>query len=239
MRADVLSGGAAYDAVAALYDGYWGQEFFEVAKAAFDSHLLPVLAEGSEVLDLCCGTGLMLAHLDHRGFRASGVDESAAMLGVARSHAPRAQLHHADMAGFSSDVRFAAVVSFYNSVNHARSIEHLRATFVNVAEHMTGGAFLLFDYVLPEAFESGWEWCEQIDAAGGVWNLRYNFDKSSGQATCWINQSVAIRQMAFGPEEIRHALDDAGLPVVRETAMGESLPNAGRVLVLAVKPVIY
>jgi SAM-dependent methyltransferase len=224
---------ASYDPVAALYDQHWGYEFSELAKAAFDTRLLPVLREGSAVLDLCCGTGLILAHLEHLGFRTAGVDESSKMLAIARNSAPNATLHHADMAAFSLDVRFHAIVSFYNSLNHARSLKHLRATLMNVAKHLAAGGLLLFDYVLPEGFETAWEWCEQIDAGDDVWTFRYTFEKSTGHATCLINQHNRIRQTAFQPFQIRDALADAGLEVVLDALMPEAHPRNARRLLLA------
>ncbi len=128
------------------------------------------------------------------------------------------------------------MLSLYNSVNHARSLEHLRATLVNVARHLSAGGFFLFDYVLPEAFESGWEWSEQMEAADRAWTLQYRYEKSSGQATCLINQSETIRQLAFEPHQISAALQAATLEVVRETSIESSVPNGGRKLVLAKKP---
>src|SRR5579863_5588604 len=145
---------ASFDSIAALYDQHWGHEFAALATRAIDTHLAHKLRVRSRVLDLCCGTGLVLAHLHQLGFDTSGVDESANMLTVARRNAPSATLLHGDMADFSCHVRFDAAVSFYNSLNHARSLDHLQATVANLARHLTHGGLFLFDYVVPEAFES-------------------------------------------------------------------------------------
>jgi SAM-dependent methyltransferase len=226
---------AAYDPVAALYDQHWGREFAAVAKAALETHLLPLLPPGSAVLDLCCGTGLILADLDQRGFRTFGVDESPKMLAIARDNAPRSALQQADMAAFHWDIRFSAVVSFYNSLNHAQSLDHLRATLLNVVKHLDDGGLLLFDYVLPEAFESSWEWCEQIDDEAGARTLRYSYERSSGHANLLINQQDLIRQTSFQPRQIRDALKAAGLAASSETPMINSSPVRGRRLLVARK----
>jgi SAM-dependent methyltransferase len=224
-----MSSGASYDPVASLYDSYWGQRFFEFAREAFHDHLGAKLPPGGAVLDLCCGTGLLLAHAEGLGFDVSGVDESANMLAVARRNAPRAHLQQADMAGFTLNQQFDAVVWFYNSLNHARSVEHMRATVVNIAQHLKPGGHLLFDYVLPKAFEDVWEWSEQIDG----WMFRYTYDGSSGQATCLINQSGAIRQMSFQARQIHEAVSDAGMTIVYEEPMTGAPPLGARQLVLA------
>jgi SAM-dependent methyltransferase len=222
---------APYDPIATLYDRHWGYDFSTLARAAFDTHLLPLLPAGSSVLDLCCGTGLILAHLVQRGMQPCGVDESAQMLAIARRAVPDVELLQADMAEFTVAAPVCAIVSFYNSLNHARSLQHLRATVRNVAKHLKPGGHFFFDYVLPEAFEAAWEWSETSDTA----EVLYTYEKSSGHATCIINQRDTIRQMSFTPQEILDGLIDAGLSVVSETPMTDSLPKDGRVLMLARK----
>jgi SAM-dependent methyltransferase len=226
-----MSRAASYDAIAALYDDYWGQTFAVLARESFQQHLSPLLPAGAAVLDLCCGTGLFMAHLGSLGFEAYGVDESSKMLRAARRNAPRAKLQQADMAEFHAGRNFDAVVSFYNSMNHAPSVEHLRATMANVARHLPANGHFLFDYVLPDAFESAWEWTEKIEG----WTFRYTYEKSSGRATCLVNERDAIRQSSFEAREIHEALSDAGFVVVEESQMIGSAPLGSRKLVLAKK----
>ena len=192
-----------------------------------------MLPEGRAVLDLCCGTGLILNHLTSLGYPAYGVDESAEMLAVARRNAPHASLQQADMAEFHWDIRFDAVVSFYNSLNHARSLDHLRATLMNAGGHLHAGGYLLFDYALPEAFETAWEWREEVVDEGGIRTLHYRYERATGEAICVINRRDRIRQLAFQPEQIHDALYAANLPVLCETRMAGSGPREGRRLVLA------
>jgi len=224
-----MSGAASYDAIAALYDDYWGQTFAVLAREAFQEQLFPLLPAGAAVLDLCCGTGLLMAHLGVLGFETYGVDESSKMLKAAGRNAPRAQLLQADMAEFRADRSFDGVVSFYNSVNHARSVDHLRATMANVARYVREGGYFLFDYVLPDAFESDWEWSERIEG----WTFRYTYDRPSGKAICLVNERDAIRQSSFEAREIHEALKDAGFVVVHESQMVGSAPLGSRKLVLA------
>jgi len=226
---------APYDPIASVYDLHWGAGFSAVAKAAVSCHLPGRLPPGSAVLDLCCGTGLMLAHLQALGYRAYGVDESARMLEAASRNAPDAVLVHADMADFRFEGQFDAVLWFYNSLNHARSYPHLCTTLANVAAHLSPAAVLMFDYVLPEAFEKEWEWCESFQIRDRAWTLDYRFDRSTGHATCLVNQRDAIRQTAFTPQQITQAISAAGLHVLQELPMTGSEPSGLRNLVLAAK----
>lgn len=225
---------APYDTIASLYDRHWGHAFAKVAVEAFRTHLANLLPRDATVLDLCCGTGLMVADLELQGYRTFGVDESSRMLDIARRNAPYAQFQQADMARFRWGLKFDAAVWLYNSLNHAHSLDHLRATLANVREHLTHEGFLLFDYVAPESFETDWECCEEIDAEEGVRTIRYVHERAAGYATCWID-GESIRQTLFEPAEIGAVLRSVGLVVQRETPMVGENPPRGRHLVLARK----
>ena len=231
-----MSNRAAYDSIASIYDRHWGRDFASPAMQAIETHLTPSLQAGSRVLDLCCGTGLVLAHLDHLGFEAHGVDESAKMLAVARSNAPRAKLLHADMASFAVDERFDAVVSFYNSLNHSRSLDHLQSTLANISAHLRPGGLFLFDYVLPEAFAASWEWSEQLEADGRTWTFEYSYEDATGVPVIQLDPQHSIRQICFSPGQLRESLSAASLQWVQETTMSGTNPAGGRLLVLARKP---
>src|SRR5947207_618314 len=137
---------AAYDPIASLYDQCWGEDFAGFAQDAFRTHLAEMLRVPAAMLDLCCGTGLLIAHLNSLGHRVYGVDESSGMLEIAAKNAPQARLQQADMADFHWDTRFDAVVCLYNSVNHTRSAEHLQCVMANVATHLRPAGLFLFDY---------------------------------------------------------------------------------------------
>jgi SAM-dependent methyltransferase len=224
---------AAYDPIASLYDQYWGDEFAEFAQDAFRTHLAEILPRPASVLDLCCGTGLLIAHLGALGNNVYGVDESSGMLEIAGKNAPDAHLQQADMAGFHWNARFDAVVCLYNSVNHTRSAEHLQAVMANVAAHLHPTGSFLFDYAALEAFESAWEMDEEIDTEHGPETIRYLYQRSARQATCSIDHRTEIRQIPLEPEEVHRALRLAGLVVIKEMPMAGPRPVAGRHLILA------
>ena len=231
-----MTGAASYDSIASVYDRYWGQEFAAFAQEVFRTHLANTLPSHAAVLDLCCGTGLLIAHLDALGYRAFGVDESSGMLAIAGRNAPCAHLQQADMSGFHWNTRFDAVVCLYNSVNHTRSLDHLRAALANVARHLHPRGLFLFDYASHEAFEASWESNEEIETEDGLAALRYVYEPHTGRATCSIGDRQAeIRQIPLEPEQIYRSLGSAGLTVVRETPMAGPAPVQGRRLILASK----
>ena len=236
MRSDP---GAAYDAVAAFYDRWWGLEFAEETRNLIAGHLCRWLPDRAKVLDLCCGTGLFLRELGELGHEAFGVDESALMLKRAQKNAPGAHLQRADMAEFRWETRFDSVVSLYNSVNHVRSEAHLRATFANVAVHTRQGGLFLFDYVPRESFEAEWECQDDVDGNEASQPVRYAYDRVRRQATCVVGEQGIIRQIPFEPADIHAALSGASFILVEDSAMAALAPPAGRRLVLATNGQVY
>ncbi|WP_088316756.1 class I SAM-dependent methyltransferase [Kineosporia sp. R_H_3] len=106
--ADVLGEGGSLAAVS-VSDGYeaWAPRYDEPGNAMVDREgplvraLLDRILAGDErrtVLDAACGTRRHAAHVAARGHRVIGTDCSAAMLALARSKLPGAELHQADLA---------------------------------------------------------------------------------------------------------------------------------------------
>jgi cyclopropane fatty-acyl-phospholipid synthase-like methyltransferase len=104
--------------------------------------ILGRLAPGASVLDLGCGTCEPVArYVAGRGFRVVGVDESAAMLEIARRAVPGAELIRADMCEFESDERFAAVL-VWDSLFHVERGRH-HSVFRRLHSLLAPGGLLL------------------------------------------------------------------------------------------------
>ncbi len=100
------------------------------------------LEPGARVLDLGCGTGEPVArHLVERGFRVVCVDESAAMLEIARRALPGAEFIRADMCELELDEQFAAAVA-WDSLFHVERGRHL-SVFRKLSSLLSPGGLLL------------------------------------------------------------------------------------------------
>jgi cyclopropane fatty-acyl-phospholipid synthase-like methyltransferase len=100
------------------------------------------LEPGARVLDLGCGTGEPVArYLVEKGFRVVGVDESAAMLEIARRVLPEAKLVRADMCELELDERFAAAV-VWDSLFHVERARH-QEVFQKLSCLLAPGGLLL------------------------------------------------------------------------------------------------
>lgn len=154
---DRIAAPQPYDTVAATYDrlgelviASWGEkphsDKAEFLAKLWSDGVTPV----KDVLELACGTGLMLEQLAERGYRAVGLDRSAAMLGHARDRlGPDMPLVQAELPDIPLDQDFDAIVSPGSSLNYLTEAE-LAATFRSVKAKLRPGGVFAFDILAPE-----------------------------------------------------------------------------------------
>lgn len=118
-----------------------------------------------DVLEICCGTGLMLADLAGRGYAVTGLDRSAAMLEQARLRLPDAEFVHAELPDIPLGERgFDAVISAATGLNYltaTRFTETLHA----VAEVLPPGGAFVFDLFGQGFFDRFFTGSPQVVAA--------------------------------------------------------------------------
>ena len=106
-------------------------------------------ARHSPVLDLCCGTGRLLAMLQAAGFGVAGVDLSPAMLARARRALPGVRLYPGDAAqtSFPDGAFNAATIAF---ALHEKPEPEALAILAEARKVLAPGAPLLVcDYAAP------------------------------------------------------------------------------------------
>jgi SAM-dependent methyltransferase len=132
----------AYEMFSKFYDAVMG-DGSESAKHV--AGLLRASNPGArKVLELACGTGSILKHLQD-SYEVSGLDISKEMLSIARKKVPRAKLSRQDMVDFQIDERFDAVLCVYDSINHVRRFADWKKVFARVRQHLSPGGCFIFD----------------------------------------------------------------------------------------------
>ena len=100
------------------------------------------LQRGARVLDLGCGTGTPVAeYLVAKGFRVTGIDESAKMLEIAKRVVPDAKLIQSNMIDVELVGKFAAAIA-WDSVFHVERKYH-SAIYRKLAAGLEPGGKLL------------------------------------------------------------------------------------------------
>lgn len=108
------------------------------------------LEPGTRVLDLCCGAGRHTRLLAKRGFRAVGVDLSAALLARAGEAGRDYQLVRADMRRLPFGPVFGLVANFFTSFGYFAEDGENAAILRAVASVLRPGGRFLVDYLNPD-----------------------------------------------------------------------------------------
>jgi SAM-dependent methyltransferase len=153
-----------------MYDAVFARYYDELGWNGFALALAPRLASFLEsqgcrpgsMLDVACGTGVLMAEL--RGLiprlEVFGVDQSEEMLKVAGGRLgtgyPSPFLRHGDMAGFALGRKFDLITCTYDSLNHILEPEGIRSAFATVARHLNPGAWYVVDVNAELAFRANW-----------------------------------------------------------------------------------
>jgi SAM-dependent methyltransferase len=132
----------AYEIFGKFYDAVMGD------RSRPAEHLERVIRaanpNASNVLELGCGTGSMLKHLQHN-YEVYGLDTSSRMLSIARHKVPHAKFFRQDMVDFKIDDRFDVICCVFDSMNHLRRFSDWRKVFARVRRHLSPGGCFIFD----------------------------------------------------------------------------------------------
>jgi SAM-dependent methyltransferase len=130
-----------------LYDALWGTG----AHLPFYRDL--ARQQAGAVLELACGTGQYTVPIALDGHPTVGLDQSSAMLDVARARASSANAAvtfvQGDMRRFALDRTFDLIFVARNSLLHLLSNEDLLAAFAAVRAHLTPTGLFAFDVFNP------------------------------------------------------------------------------------------
>jgi SAM-dependent methyltransferase len=120
---------------------------------AYDSCLdIAGVGSGTRLLDVGCGSGLVLRRAADRGADVTGLDATQALLEIARRRVPGARLEHGDMEELPFDDGVFDVVTGFNSFQYAADPTVALAEAVRVAR--PGGRVLALVWGPPELSEA-------------------------------------------------------------------------------------
>ncbi|MGH9090037.1 MAG: class I SAM-dependent methyltransferase [Acidimicrobiales bacterium] len=179
----------------------------------------------STLLDVACGTGGHLHHLQDR-YTVTGVDIDPAMLDQARAHLPGLPLVEADMRTVDLGNRFDAVVCLFSSIGYMADTTELGAAIQAIARHLHPGGVLVVDgWVRSDSWRDGAPPHVDVASADGLRVVRVGRSRRERNttylemhhliATCDHIEHVVEHHklMLFSHEEYLAAFTAAGLTV--------------------------
>lgn len=102
---------------------------------------------GKQYLDLACGTGSHLRIMQDYGFIATGLDNSAEMLGQTARRCPDATCILCDMSALQAECSYDLVSCFLYSIHYNTPASGLRQTLKRVFDALKRGGVFIFDAV--------------------------------------------------------------------------------------------
>ncbi len=227
-----------YGILARFYDRLMSGWKYEVWEALIAEVVGKYSIPRGLCLDVACGTGKISEIVARLGFDVLGIDNSEAMLEVAKEKLPSARFVAADVRNFdvgSDKNRVVMAVSFYDSLNNLLTDEDMLAAIQSISRNLPPGAIFLFDmntyeHVLasqhskPRTFED--EACKTVFRFGGkgrLWTIDMEFDvkRPDGSVEHETERHV---ERGYDEIDIRPILEAAGfdlLEVRRENKVYE------------------
>ncbi len=214
---------SSYNEIAGMYHMLWGDWYLPAALPALEQLFFSQVPKGDRVLDLCCGSGHVTKELVSRGYRVTGVDNSAELIALARRELPGVDLRVQDARELRLDEQFDAVLSTFDSLNHMLNLGDLRRAFESVHQILKSDGLFVFDMNLAEAYSADLrQWVVDI-RDDSVSMVRGTYDPTRGKASTeliwfvrggpgnsWQRHQSVVDQQCYALEDILLTLREAG-----------------------------
>ncbi|MCC7069794.1 MAG: class I SAM-dependent methyltransferase [Deltaproteobacteria bacterium] len=189
--------------------------------------------ERRRVVDLGCGSGIVLRALTDAGHEAIGVDLSPAMLALAKRTAPRARLLQGSLyrVPLPSTDLILAIGEPLNYLEPDARPPALAAFFRKVARALPRGGRFLFDVIVDapgrplsrRAWAAGEDWAVLVDTTEDAARTRLTRDVTSfvRRGRRWRRTRELHHVRVLRTVDLRRLLRDAGFAVRVRTSYGE------------------
>lgn len=204
---------------------------------------------GGHVVDLGCGSGIWAAALLAAGYTVTGYDQSAAMIRLARRHAPGGKFRVASFldVALPSCAAVTALGEIFNYLFDAtNSLQRLRELFARIHDVLEPGGMLIFDVATPgrepqgrrSAFRQADDWACLFEAVEDRQQrlLTRTITTYRKWGSAYRRHDEMHRLRLYEPKELLSLLRQAGFRARRVKRYGQCTFPRGYVGFVATKP---
>jgi ubiquinone/menaquinone biosynthesis C-methylase UbiE len=106
----------------------------------------------TSVTELGCGTGNLSNHFNAHHIKYTGIDQSEAMLGIARNKFPKAAFLQGDMRHFHLPEKTESIILTGRTISYLLTNKDVLETFKTIHSNLTDGGILCFDFIDANRF---------------------------------------------------------------------------------------
>lgn len=212
-----------YDEIAAMYHALWVNAYWPGAQPALDVLFFSQVEARMRVLDVCCGSGHITSELTAHGYRVTGIDNSAALIKIAKTSLPQATFQVLDARHLNFRAEFDAALSTFDSLNHLLTLADLEAVFKGVHTALRKDGLFVFDMNLEEAYSLDLhQWIvsvrpQAVGLSRGVYDAITHTAQTeliwftqTANEDCWHSRRSIVEERCYTQREILHALENSG-----------------------------
>jgi SAM-dependent methyltransferase len=222
------------------------QGYSQIAEAAAAS-VIGLLAGRASIVELGCGSGVTARRLTDAGHEVLGIDQSAALIALARRRAPRACLRVGSFVGepipeCDAVLAIGEVFSYLFDEGNTRAA--LPSLFDRIHAALRPGGLLVFDLAAPglvpgrrgRTWTTGPDWAVLVESReeGDLLTRRITSFRERGAG--YRRSEEVHRQRLYRAGEVLALLRAAGFRARIRRGYGEVSPGRGRHVYVARKP---
>lgn len=218
-----------YELLADYYDHFFDRD--AGVRRARNAVFRPLLRTVTSACDLACGTGSLAVELARRGIYTFALDLSPAMCALAQRKAGAANVAvrvvQSDMRTFRLPQTVDLITCEFDALNHVPRKSDLRRVLKRVAQSLSPGGHFAFDVNNRPAFEQVWAHTWFLEKPPVVLVMRGSHTPGkdhaaldlewfvrTGGRNVWRRHHEHVEEVCWSADEIRTALNHAGLQVV-------------------------
>jgi ubiquinone/menaquinone biosynthesis C-methylase UbiE len=213
---------------AAFYDAIYSFKDYAAASARLHELISDRLVKADTLLDVGCGTGKHLQHLQQH-YQVAGLDISPELLAMARENCPDVPFYQADMVDFALDRNFDVIICLFSAIAYVKTLDRLYEAIATMSRHLQPGGLLIVEpWVSPEKYwrnhivanfvnqpdlKISWMYHHEIEDQVSVFNINYLVGTPQG-----VDHFTERHEMGlFTHEQYLKAFQKAGLEVEYDT----------------------